>query len=44
MNPIFLAWLVQGQRRKRRKTDTKVQEDYNITKSITTATVFQSQA
>jgi hypothetical protein len=42
MNPIFLAWLVQGQPRKRRKTGTKVQEDY-VTKSTTTA-ISQSQA
>jgi hypothetical protein len=42
MNPVFLAWLVQGQpRRKRRKTDTKVQ-DY-ATKSTNFA-ISQSQA
>ena len=41
MNPIFLAWLVQGQPRKRRRTDTKVHEYVN--KSTTTA-ISQSQA
>jgi hypothetical protein len=40
MNPVFLAWLVQGQPRKR-KTDTKVQ-DY-ATKSTNIA-ISQSQA
>ena len=40
MNPIFLAWLVQGQPRKR-KADTKVQ-DY-ATKSINII-ISQSQA
>ncbi len=43
MNPVFLAWLVQGQPRKRRKTDTKVQEDYATKSTITTA-ISQSQA
>ncbi len=43
MNPVFLAWLVQGQPgRKRRKTDTKVQ-DYATKSAITTA-ISQSQA
>ncbi len=42
MNPVFLAWLVQGQPRKRRKADAKVQEEY-INKSTTT-TISQSQA
>jgi hypothetical protein len=42
MNPIFLAWLVQGQSRKRRKRGIKVQEDY-LTKSTTTA-ISQSQS
>jgi hypothetical protein len=40
MNPIFLAWLVQGQLRKR-KTGIKVQESVN--KSTTTA-ISQSQS
>jgi hypothetical protein len=44
MNPVFLAWLVQGQPvGKRRKTDTKVQEDYATKSTITTA-ISQSQA
>jgi hypothetical protein len=42
MNPIFLAWLVQGQPRKRRKTGTKVR-DY-VTKSTITSAISQSQA
>jgi hypothetical protein len=41
MNPVFLAWLVQGQPRKR-KIDTKVQEYVN--KNTTTAIISQSQA
>ena len=42
MNPVFWAWLVQGQPvRKRRKTDTKVQD--RATKSTNIA-ISQSQA
>jgi hypothetical protein len=41
MNPVFLAWLVQGQPGRKRKTDTKVQD--RATKS-TTAAISQSQA
>jgi hypothetical protein len=40
MNPVFLAWLVQGQPRKR-KIDTKVQEYVN---KNTTTDISQSQA
>jgi hypothetical protein len=29
MNPVFLAWLVQGQPRRRRKTGIKVQDYIN---------------
>lgn len=43
MNPIFLAWLVQGQPRKRRKTNTKVQ-DYITKSTTTTTTISQPQA
>jgi hypothetical protein len=42
MNPIFLAWLVQGQPGRKRKRGIKVQ-DYVI-KSTTTTAISQSQA